>query len=173
MGRGCVEKYVTARELHWKRNGDDYSVRIETVNGQGTLSINGRTISFQILERSPHGMRVLIEGANYEIYIWREGRVCTVWCNSATYRLEQLEGGRAPHAAMNVAAGDVRTPMAGKVLRVEVQVNDSVAEHQTLVILESMKMETPVRATRSGRVSQILVQPDDVVDMGQLLAVIE
>jgi acetyl/propionyl-CoA carboxylase alpha subunit len=168
-----VEKYVTARELHWKRNGDDYSVRIETVNGQGTLSISGRTISFQILESSAHGMRVLIEGANYEIYMWREGRVCTVWCNGTTYRLEQLEGGRAPHATMNVDAGDVRAPMAGKVLRVEVQVDETVAEHQTLVILESMKMETPVRAARNGRVSRILVQPDDVVDMGDLLAVIE
>jgi acetyl-CoA carboxylase biotin carboxyl carrier protein len=168
-----VEKHVIGRELHWESSIGNHAVHIEAANDHGTISIDGEASPFQILDRRPHGMHLSFGGKHYEIYVLREGRVCTVWFEGAMYRLVQSEREQAAHTAGSSGASEVRAPMAGKVLRVEVRVDSNVAEHETLVILESMKMETSIQATRAGHITELRVKPGDVVDMGDLLAVIE
>ncbi|HKH35368.1 MAG TPA: biotin/lipoyl-binding carrier protein [Beijerinckiaceae bacterium] len=51
----------------------------------------------------------------------------------------------------------VRSEIAGSVWKIEVAVGDAVAEDDPLIILESMKMEIPLLAPRSGVVREILV----------------
>jgi biotin carboxyl carrier protein len=63
--------------------------------------------------------------------------------------------------------------MVGKVLRVEVSVGDTVAEDDTVVVMEAMKMEINVVAPAGGRVSAINVAPGDSVETDQVLAEIE
>ena len=68
---------------------------------------------------------------------------------------------------------DVTSEMTASVWKVQVAVNDVVEAGQTLMILESMKMEIPVDAPVSGRVTQVNVAEGDSVHDGQLLACIE
>jgi acetyl-CoA carboxylase biotin carboxyl carrier protein len=63
----------------------------------------------------------------------------------------------------------VKAHIAGTVWKVEVAVGDAVSEGQTVVILESMKMEMPVEAPASGRVSRIVAAPGQAVEEGTLL----
>jgi biotin carboxyl carrier protein len=63
--------------------------------------------------------------------------------------------------------------MVGKVLQVAVSVGDTVAEDDTLIVMEAMKMEIPVSAPCGGRVAEIRVAPGDAVETDQVLAVIE
>jgi biotin carboxyl carrier protein len=63
--------------------------------------------------------------------------------------------------------------MVGKVLQVLVNVGDSVAEDDTVVVMEAMKMEINVVAPTGGRVAEIKVAPGDSVDTDQVVAVIE
>ena len=58
------------------------------------------------------------------------------------------------------------------VWKVEVAVGDSVTEDQTLLILESMKMEIPLAAPRAGTVVRLLVQEGEAVTEGQDLVVL-
>lgn len=67
---------------------------------------------------------------------------------------------------------EVESEVAGSVWKVEVQVGDSVAEGDVLIILESMKMEIPVESPAAGTVVEILVAPEDAVEEDQLLAVL-
>jgi acetyl-CoA carboxylase biotin carboxyl carrier protein len=67
----------------------------------------------------------------------------------------------------------VRAHIAGTVWKVEVGFGDEVEEGQTVVILESMKMEMPVEASASGRVSAIRVAPGDFVEEGKTLIELE
>jgi acetyl-CoA carboxylase biotin carboxyl carrier protein len=60
-------------------------------------------------------------------------------------------------------ATTVKAHIAGTVWKIEVAVGDSVAEGQSVVILESMKMEMPVESPSAGRVSAILVKTGDAV----------
>jgi len=59
------------------------------------------------------------------------------------------------------------------VWKVEAREGDQVGEDDVLIILESMKMEIPVTAPTAGMVLEIRVKEQDVVQEGQVLAVIE
>jgi acetyl-CoA carboxylase biotin carboxyl carrier protein len=66
-------------------------------------------------------------------------------------------------------ATSVKAHIAGTVWKVEVAVGDSVSEGQTVVILESMKMEMPVESPAAGRVTTIVAAPGQAVEEGTLL----
>jgi biotin carboxyl carrier protein len=67
----------------------------------------------------------------------------------------------------------VRTEIAGSVWKIEVAVGDRVAEEDTLIVLESMKMEIPLLAPRAGTVSAILVGEGEAVAEGDLAVILE
>ncbi|MBB4266963.1 biotin/lipoyl-containing protein [Roseospira visakhapatnamensis] len=77
----------------------------------------------------------------------------------------------APAAAPAAAAGsgDVVSPLAGTVVSVDVKVGDAVAAGQQLVVLEAMKMNTPIQAPRAGTVSAVSAQAGESVAEGQVL----
>jgi acetyl-CoA carboxylase biotin carboxyl carrier protein len=68
-----------------------------------------------------------------------------------------------------VATTAVRAHIAGTVWKVVVAFDDEVEEGQTVAILESMKMEMPVEAPVSGRVTAIHVAPGRFVEEGEPL----
>ena len=68
---------------------------------------------------------------------------------------------------------EVRAEMVANVWKIVVAEGDSVADGDTLVILESMKMEIPVLAESDGRVAALHVAEGDVVQEGDVIAVIE
>ena len=63
--------------------------------------------------------------------------------------------------------------ITGTVWKVEVEVGQSVAEGDTVAILESMKMEMPVEAEDEGTVKEILVEEGQSVSEGDSLVVLE
>ena len=81
----------------------------------------------------------------------------------------------APAAAapVSVAAGEpVKSPMPGNILRIEVSQGQHVNEGDVIMVLEAMKMETEIVATKSGTIAQIAVSKGAVVETGAVLAVI-
>ncbi|MEJ5945265.1 biotin/lipoyl-binding carrier protein [Pseudokineococcus basanitobsidens] len=67
----------------------------------------------------------------------------------------------------------VRAEMVAGVLSLAVEVGEVVEAGQTLLLLESMKMEIPVVPEGRGRVSRVVVSPGDVVQEGDLLVVLD
>ena len=67
---------------------------------------------------------------------------------------------------------DVEAHITGTVWKIEVGVGDHVEEGDTVVILESMKMEMPVEAEDPGVVSEILVEEGQSVSEGDTLVVL-
>jgi biotin carboxyl carrier protein len=70
-------------------------------------------------------------------------------------------------------SGSVQVPMQGTIVKVAVAVGDSVEPGQTVVILEAMKMENAVAATKAGVVKEIRVAAGDAVSAGDVVVVIE
>ena len=109
--------------------------------------------------------------------------VYTVKVNGQSYVVEVAEGGdvsnvtpTAPVAAaapapVPAAAGGepVTAPLAGNIFKVHVSAGDTVAAGDVIVILEAMKMETEVRATRGGTVAAVKVKEGDTVAVGDVL----
>jgi len=70
-------------------------------------------------------------------------------------------------------AEEIRAPLAGKVIQISVSPGDQVQEDDEVLVMEAMKMETPVYAPASGTVKEVKVKKDDAVEEDDLLAVIE
>jgi biotin carboxyl carrier protein len=75
-------------------------------------------------------------------------------------------------ATAAAGAGDEVAGMGGVVVEVDVKVGQTVAVGDRLLVLEAMKMKTPVVASRSGQVTRVLVSPGDPVEGGQALVTI-
>ena len=68
---------------------------------------------------------------------------------------------------------EIRAEMASSVWKIVVTEGDAVSDGDTLVILESMKMEIPVLSEVDGTVAKLAVAEGDVVQQGDLIAVVE
>lgn len=70
-------------------------------------------------------------------------------------------------------AEEIKAEMVANVLNVLVREGESIGDGDTVVLLESMKMEIPVLAESSGVVTKLAVREGDVVQEGDLIAVVE
>jgi acetyl-CoA carboxylase biotin carboxyl carrier protein len=68
---------------------------------------------------------------------------------------------------------DIEAHITGNVWKIEVSVGDQVEDGDTVVILESMKMEIPVEAEDDGTVKEIRCAEGDSVSEGDVLVVLE
>ena len=68
---------------------------------------------------------------------------------------------------------DVEAHITGTVWKIECKAGDDVSEGDTLVILESMKMEMPVEAEDDGKVAEVRCEEGQSVSEGDVLVVLE
>jgi len=108
----------------------------------------------------------------------------TIKVNGQAYVVQVNEGGDISHVESSTAsapapaaepAGDgepVTAPLSGNIWKIQVGVGQQINEGDTLLILEAMKMETQIVASKSGTVASISVKQGDAVKVGDLLATI-
>ena len=68
---------------------------------------------------------------------------------------------------------EVKAELVGNLWKIVTEVGQAVEEDDTLMILESMKMEIPITSPITGTITEILVKEGDVVQEGQTVAVVE
>jgi len=72
-----------------------------------------------------------------------------------------------------MARSEVKSEISGRVWKVETQVGNRVAADDTILVVESMKMEIPISAPTAGRIAEIRVAEKDLVEEGQIVAVLD
>jgi len=120
-------------------------------------------------------LRISLEGKSYDVEVEvLDGNVTApVAVNSVTSVSAPASLAPAPVAAAPVAGGTpVVSPMMGLVFKVKAQVGDKVAMNQEVVVLEAMKMETPIYAPAAGTITSISVKEQESVSEGQVLMTI-
>ena len=106
------------------------------------------------------GELVVREGDRLErMYAVSAGGVTWVFHDGRVYRLEDETATRRAHQTH----GSLTAPMPATVIGVNVKPGDQVTAGQTLIVLEAMKMELPVRAPGNGRVRAVHCQAGDLV----------
>ncbi len=103
---------------------------------------------------------VKVDGQVYNVEVGPQGVISSV---------EQISAQAAPVQSPQLSAMDaesVDAPLAGNIFKVLVQTGAEVVEGDVLLILEAMKMETEIKASRSGTVQDILTKEGDAVTVG-------
>jgi biotin carboxyl carrier protein len=127
--------------------------------GRTNYSLLVQNRSFEIeVDNAEDEYRVLVDGRNYHVHLVDERRL----------RVGEAQSGIQIRGRQNVSV-----PMPGKVIAVLVAEGDAVEKGQGLVIVEAMKMENEVRSPITGEVKEVRVKPEEVVEGGAILIVVE
>ena len=92
-----------------------------------------------------------------------------LWLDGDLHIFRPAEGRRRGGATGADVSGDILAPMPGAVLNVLVAEGAQVEQKQTVVVMESMKMELLITAPRDGVVRRVSVQPGQQVERGMRL----
>jgi biotin carboxyl carrier protein len=158
---------MTGREVRWQIDGQDIICEIHLAQGQGTFSFSGNSLPFRVLGSA----QIEIDGKRHRFYASRtRADSVSVWIDGHTYHLRRSAAANSDTTGESHAtSSEVRALMPGKLLRLTVEVGDVVQERQQVGVMESMKMESPLLAPKSGRVAEIRFKPGDAIDMSEVL----
>ena len=111
---------------------------------------------------------ITVNGKNYDVQV--EERGGSIVASRAMASVPAVAAAPEPAADSDKGSIEIKAGAAGKVFRVESPVGTKVVKGQTIVVLEVMKMETPVVAPQDGTVATVEVSEGQNVDAGALLA---
>ena len=115
-------------------------------------------------------LRITLEGKTYEVGVEVvKGSPAISSVAAAPAPVAAPAPAAAPAAAPTAGGLSITSPMPGLVFKIVVSVGQQVAKDQQLIILEAMKMESPIHAPNAATVSAILVKEGDAVTEGQVL----
>jgi biotin carboxyl carrier protein len=148
-----------------------FEARVREVKDGVEVQVAGRTLRFALAEQEP-GVFVLRDGpqaTTFHLVRWA-GIVHLFWDGVAYALVEEREGARPPRQH---ESGALEAPMPGRVAALKVAPGQRVRRGDELVIVEAMKMENALRASRDGVVRVVHVATGDMVAPGRPLLEIE
>jgi len=157
----CLDKGIQFLKHKAKPN-----VRKKPTSKKGvTVTINGRSYGVKI-----DGNTANVNGKNYNIDI-KDGidAIIPTTAPAPTRHTADRPAAKPKPSAAGMENETISAPMPGLVLRIPVALGDRVKEGDEVVVLEAMKMETPVSATSDGTIGAILVKQGDQVKTGENL----
>jgi len=120
-----------------------------------SVLLEGRMYDARVEETAAGGLAIVIDGYRFEMEV-RDPR-----------RWSRKDAARGAEGVATVAA-----PMPGKIVRVLVAPGDEVAVGQGLLVVEAMKMQNEMKASRAGRILSVTVKAGATVAAGEVLATI-
>ena len=145
---------------------------IDFLLGKGQVSVNKSAQKAQAAApaaSNSDACTVTVNGKKYGVK-FENGKAIV---NGKEYTVDVKDGIEETSAAASTGEGtEVKAPMPGAVLRVLKSVGDSVEENETIMVIEAMKMETPITAPVAGSITSIAVGQNDKIVTGQVLATV-
>ena len=149
-----------AKEFSFKINGAEYKCAVEEIEaGLTEVTVNGKKYTVETEKPVAPAPKAAPAAASKAA--------------PAAAAAPKAAPAPAPKAAAPAAAGaQVKSPLPGSVVKVCVSEGQDVKKGDTLLILESMKMENPILAEQDGKVAQVAVAAGQTVMQDDLLVVL-
>jgi biotin carboxyl carrier protein len=141
-----------------------------------TISRNNDVLNVEYTVISRHHLYLLVNGSPVNAYIAQDGNVKTVMIRGIPYSIgdaDVLDARTRGQKKSQVVPQEITPPMPAVVVRILVSAGDSVKQGDSVIVIESMKMETTLTAPSNGRVKAVNVAQGDKVMPGQILVHIE
>jgi biotin carboxyl carrier protein len=157
------------RQVVVTREGDGFAVSVDGATKHVNVArIDGNTLSLIVDSVWPTEITIAPDTAPGHMTVYVDGTPVAATLNGRRRWGRKDDGGDAGLAPQRLTA-----PMPGKVVRVLVGVGDAVQVRQPVVVVEAMKMENELRASRAGTVAEVHVREGVSVDAGAPLIVIQ
>lgn len=161
---------VGEREIELDLDGDRVAVRDGDVHDARVADVEGTPVRLVTIGDEVHRVIARRGDSRGKYTLWLDGfRYEVEALDERTRTIRELSGASA--AASGPAP--LKAPMPGMIVRVSVEVGDTVVPGQSLVVMEAMKMENELRATAAATVKAVLAKPGTAVEKGALLLEME
>lgn len=154
-----------------KTTFDAQTIEITSSGDHYLASLDGKTVSVQILQAKHGRMDLLIDGQRVTAYVSSDTAKRWVTVEGHTSLLTKTSG--AKQGIRHDHAGGLTAPMPGQVRSVSARVGDAVKKGQTLAVIEAMKMEIRIQALQDGTVKTVHVKQGQTVEREQILIEME
>jgi biotin carboxyl carrier protein len=150
---------------------NEYQIEI---NGN-EIKINGESVNATLIALKEYGVHLLRKGfAKREIHIKEQGRSKYVIDSIGSHAIVNVGKTRtSQHQSTAHKERDIFAPLPGQVVSVHVKVGDQVKKGQIMIIMESMKMQMILQASRNGTVAQVEAEVGKSIAKDDVLVVFE
>lgn len=151
-----------------------HAVSLEKQGDRYRFSMGEDAWDVDIVPFSSHGLSILFDdGRSFQVYAVRDGERYFAFCRGQSFELtapaeegDSFEGGAGRSSESEL---QIKAPMPGKVIKIDVKEGDEVRKNQTLAVVEAMKMENEIKAALEAVVVKIHAAPGDLVDTDTLI----
>ncbi len=151
-----------------------FEYRAETQGETVRVNLDGNEIDLAVTTKDAQEGWCRTSDGNMHSFFWAWiGNALQLWVDGNFFIFEKGESRRQVNRESSGRGSDIVAPMPGRVGQILVQPGDSVQRGQTVIILESMKMELEIAAQRDGVVKRVSVEPGAQVDKGMRLLELE
>ncbi len=157
-----------------------YKIDINEMDGKLQIEVDGKPVTVDFARIKPsHFYSFLVNNKSFDTEIIKKYESYYVNVNGSKYEcvLEDERLSRIKDIAglkKDVAhEREIKTPMPGLVVSIEVKEGDMVKVGQGVAIVEAMKMENELKATFEGKVKKVKVKPGQAVDKDDVLVIFE
>jgi biotin carboxyl carrier protein len=146
------------------------------------IAVDARTIEIDseqlaaVRQIEPGVYSVLLDGASYEVRVIETPNGLSAEARSRRFAVDvrdPRDTRKGGTSALGSGRQNIAAPMPGKVVRVLVNVGDTVDVGQGLIVVEAMKMQNEMKASRDGTVIRVSVQGGETVGAGDILVTLE
>ncbi|MGD9762512.1 MAG: biotin carboxylase N-terminal domain-containing protein [Candidatus Binatia bacterium] len=161
-----------AQDVHYRVDAQDLEVRyVARADARFAVECAGRASDVRLADWTDTGIALEIDGVRRRFAIACSGD--TVYVHGPLGGASLVELPRFPPRTSEDPAGRCLAPMSGVVRQVLVKPGDRVEQGATLVVLEAMKMEHPLRANAAAMVKEVRVEVGQIVDPDAVMVVLQ
>jgi len=151
-----------------------FDYRVETQGEAVGINLDGNEIDLAVTTKgAQEGWCRTSDGTLHSFFWAWPGNTLQLWVDGNLFVFEKIESRRQVARESSGRGNDIIAPMPGRVVQVLVQAGETVQRGQTVIILESMKMEIEIAAQRDGVVKRVPVELGAQVDKGRRLLELE
>lgn len=157
-----------------KFDGNTHTLQVRRQNFRDHVTIDGEAAGDAVL-RHRGGSEYLLShgGKTHRVVMTQVRDEIHVHLDGQTYLVNQVDELASAHAAAGEGVEAITAPMPGTVISVHVAEGDEVAVGDTLMVIESMKLQTNIQSNHDGTVGQLHLGPGDTFNKGALLITVE
>ena len=144
------------------------------------LLVDGNKLDWDMQSVDGHTSHLLIDNVSYKVelvHVDRQEKTVTLKLNNKLAnitlkdRFDLLLEKLGMNAAVSNAVANIKAPMPGLILEINVKPGDLIKKGDPVLVLEAMKMENVLKSSGDGEIKEVMVQPGNSVEKNQVLII--
>lgn len=169
---GRFEEF-NAMNYTFKFQDEFYTLDIEEESGKAEIEIDEKKFDVEFAQIDKNVYSLKIGDESVTIGVLKKGKKIEVFHNGELYEFE-VSTGRARQREVTGDSGiqEIKSPMPGRIVKILKGEGEEVNEGEGVIVVEAMKMESELKSSVAGTVTQVNVEEGNTVESGTILLII-